>query len=159
MSFALATSPVPASAPVSTDPIAASPIAPVAPWSDDYLTGDTLIDSQHQNLFRLVNELHALMQGGTTGTIVKERLEELMDCTLEHFDMEEDRMAALGYPNLESHCKRHTALRERIQSALVKVKQDETMIPLDVSYCLSEWMVHHIKGEDQRMIQFFRNHE
>lgn len=153
MSFALATSPASLSATV------APPIAPIAPWSDDYLTGDGLIDSQHKNLFRLVNELHALMQQGTSGVVVKQRLEALMACTVEHFEMEESRMEALGYPNLESHCKRHAALRERIQLALDKVNQDDAVIPMDVSICLSEWMIHHIKGEDQRMIQFFRDFE
>ncbi|MEB3162422.1 MAG: bacteriohemerythrin [Prochlorothrix sp.] len=150
MTSALATSPVAPSATVAPS------IAPIAPWSDDYLTGDGLIDAQHKNLFHLVNELHALMQQGTTSMAIKRRLEELVACTTAHFDMEEERMEALGYPNLAAHCKRHTALKERIQLALDKVNQGNGVIPLDVSICLSEWMIHHIKGEDQRMIQFFR---
>ncbi|WP_353258731.1 bacteriohemerythrin [Prochlorothrix hollandica] len=135
-----------------------STLAPIAPWSDDYLTGDWLIDSQHQNLFRLVNQLHASIHQGIPHPGVKPQLEELLRCTLEHFTMEEDRMAAQNYPHLESHCKRHGALVERIQLALRKVMEDETVIPVDVSQCLSEWMIHHIKGEDQRMIEFFRAH-
>jgi hemerythrin len=151
MSIALGTAAVP-----SPTCFAGLVLTPIAPWSDEYLTGDAIIDFQHKNLFALVNQLHCLIQWGRGADTIAAHLEEILRCTTEHFAMEEERMAALGYDHLEAHAKRHLALQERIQSALDKTRNNPSQLPADVSACLSDWIAHHIKGDDRRMMEFFR---
>ncbi|MGD1943130.1 MAG: bacteriohemerythrin [Leptolyngbyaceae cyanobacterium] len=129
----------------------------IAVWRDDYCTGHEAIDQQHRQLFSLVNEIYDLTQLPTPPrAAIKTRLTEFADCAVEHFELEEGLMAEHEYPNLQVHCGTHRALVNKVAALLNKFDQASSTSTAEVTQVLADWMVHHIRGEDQQMIRFFQ---
>ncbi|MEL6399959.1 MAG: bacteriohemerythrin [Cyanobacteria bacterium J06607_6] len=129
----------------------------IAVWQDDYCTGHEVIDQQHRRLFSLVNEIYDLTQLPTPPmAVIKTRLTEFADCAVEHFELEEGLMAEHEYPNLQVHCGTHKALVNKVTALLAKFDQVAYTATAEVTPVLADWMVHHIRGEDQQMIRFFQ---
>lgn len=134
-------------------------MAAIAEWRDEYLTGHATIDRQHQNLFHLVNQIH------TEVTESQPALERVHHLLLEfasqaeaHFALEEDLMQAYQYPNYETHVGVHQRLIAKVQRLLEQLAPRNTYPPQDITQVLTDWMIHHIRGEDRNMIHFFQNH-
>ena len=129
----------------------------IAEWHEDYRTGHEDIDRQHGQLFDLVNQID---QAVSLEQQPKAQLQELLTTfcqrAQEHFDLEEDLMAAYQYDNLAVHRSTHRALTGKVQGLINKLAQADTYLPRDVTQVLVDWMVHHIKGEDRLMIRFFQ---
>jgi hemerythrin len=128
----------------------------IAPWRDDYCTGHATIDSQHRHLFDLVNRIHDVL---STDSSPKERalplLQEFAHCAQAHFELEEQLMTAYDYPHQAMHCKVHQRLVNKVLG-LLEPSVAPTLTPETVTQVMADWIIHHIKGEDQRMIRHFR---
>ena len=129
----------------------------IAVWRDEYRTGHREIDQQHQHLFKLVNHIHHLTQQALPDDVgIYAQLHEFASCAVAHFDLEESLMAQHDYPNLAIHCQTHRALVNKVQTLLTKFDQTAETQVVAVTQVLADWMVHHIRGEDQQMIRFLR---
>ena len=128
---------------------------PIAYWQDRYCTGNSQVDDQHHQLFSIVNSLHDAMENGEDSQTILNILDHLASHTIAHFQTEEDLMIAANYPEYN----RHKQIHDRLTSRVVKLIQGfhDCTITTEVTQFLSEWLSHHIKGEDQKMIQFFQN--
>ena len=127
-------------------------------WSDDLLTGIGMIDSQHREYFRRVNQ--ALASAGS------ERLEEgfqealafVQVYALEHFDAEQDAMTFHAYPGYEGHLAQHQVFASRLD-ALAEALAAEGF-RADVSQRLNallvDWFVLHIRTEDRRLGDYLK---
>jgi len=100
-------------------------------WNDKYLTGIEIIDSQHKNIFKCVNNLFDAIEK----LEIKEELLEKIRCidfyTTEHFDTEEKYMLELNYPGYLEHKKTHEEFKkvyEEIRYNYVYKKDDEPKI-------------------------------
>ncbi|HEY9702442.1 MAG TPA: bacteriohemerythrin, partial [Allocoleopsis sp.] len=80
---------------------------PIAIWNKDYETGYSPVDQQHQQLFKLINNLHEAMKSGSSQDILRKTLNQLVDYTQGHFQMEENLMTTHQYPNYPDHKQRH----------------------------------------------------
>ncbi|MEB3266960.1 MAG: bacteriohemerythrin [Leptolyngbya sp.] len=132
----------------------------IAAWRDEYCTGHAVIDAQHRHLFDLVNRVHWLLSNGPGegNGETWDLLREFAQCAQEHFALEEQLMADYDYPHVEMHCKTH----QRLVDKVARVLDPDTAVDLTpeaVTQVLADWMVHHIKGEDQRMIRYFQAQE
>lgn len=129
----------------------------IAVWRAEYHTGHPEIDQQHQHLFRLVNHIHHLTQHELPDhAAIYSQLNEFASCAIAHFDLEESLMAQYSYPNFAVHCQTHRALVNKVQALLTKFDETAESQVAVVTEVLADWMVHHIRGEDQQMIRFFR---
>ncbi|PSO47346.1 MAG: hemerythrin [Cyanobacteria bacterium SW_9_44_58] len=130
----------------------------IAHWSDKYETGFPIIDKQHQKMFALVNQLNQAMVEQADQTTLKQLLRELLNDTIEHFTLEEDLMKEHDYPSYEQHKQIHDRLTHKVRKVLhcLESNEDPTLINSELSHFLHQWLVHHIQGQDRKMIQFFR---
>lgn len=130
----------------------------IAHWSDEYETGFPIIDQQHQQMFALVNELSQAMAEGTDQATLKQLLQELLNDTIEHFTLEEDLMKEHDYPYYDQHKQIHDRLTNKVSKVLhrLEANEDPTLVNSELSHFLHQWLVHHIQGQDRKMIQFFR---
>lgn len=128
---------------------------PLAFWRDEYCTGNSLVDDQHQHLFKIVNSLHEAMLAGHGRDVLRQTLRDLATYTLEHFKIEEQLMVTHAYPLYQEHKARHEELKVEVV-ALLKNFEETSYLAIEVSHFLTSWLVHHIKGEDQKMIRFMR---
>lgn len=126
----------------------------IAQWRSQYETGDPLIDSQHQSIFSAINALNGAMIVGQGETLIKDTLQLIEDYTVLHFDSEEQFMLRHHYPQYEEHKAAHQAFRERVSSLIESYTQNPQGLVIKLSHLLTHWFIHHIKEEDQRMINF-----
>ncbi|MDR9402468.1 MAG: bacteriohemerythrin [Halothece sp. Uz-M2-17] len=128
----------------------------IAFWRTEYQTGFDHVDQQHQHLFDIINRLHEAMSSGHGKGIIKETLDEMVDYTVEHFANEEKLMLEYDYPNYKEHKKIHDSLTKQVKEIAEKFANGDRFVTIELSHFLTQWLIHHIKGQDQKMIRFFR---
>jgi hemerythrin len=130
----------------------------IAFWQQEYHTGNTQVDRQHQQIFEIVNALHDAVVTRKNVYTIQELLECLANHTIEHFQTEEALMMAVDYPEYDRHKQTHDHLLSKVDNLLLKFRDRNTAaVTTEITQFLTEWLAHHIKGEDQKMIQFFQN--
>jgi hemerythrin len=142
----------PVNTPVNVAPVSVAPVN-IAQWRSQYETGDALIDSQHQSIFSAINALNGAMIVGQGESLIKDTLEIVKDYTILHFESEEQFMLRHDYPYYEDHKSKHQAFRDRIDH-LIATTIDQRSLVVQLSHILTHWFIHHIKEEDQKMINF-----
>lgn len=77
-------------------------------WSDEYATGVSAIDRQHQKLFGYVNQIETYIKNNVyEGKEIDDLLNFLTDYTLMHFSHEEFCMKEKKCPSAERNKKAH----------------------------------------------------
>lgn len=124
--------------------------------SDEYKTGISSIDYEHQKLVNLINEIFkAQEQGDAAKLIIEVTLDELINYTVYHFRNEEETMQKLNDPNYESHKALHEMLKSRAIDFRQRFHQDEEIVDELITF-LKEWLLKHIKGVDHQYIDLFK---
>jgi len=82
-------------------------------WDSQYKSGHALIDSEHESLFLLVNQLVRNTQEHTDARALCESLKEMLFWLSEHFRHEEAILVAAGWSGAEEHMRLHRALEAR----------------------------------------------
>lgn len=120
-------------------------------WSPQYSIGCAEIDEQHQQLFRMADELHQAMTARRGKEVLAALLKKLVAYTKYHFASEEKRMKESGYPGYPQHHEEHVKLTNRVLDYEKKVLNGETAISIEVLQFLSDWLKHHIQGSDVKV--------
>jgi len=126
----------------------------IAKWNKSYETGNKLVDSQHQELFRMVNALHAAILENRSKDLLTPTLEKLVNYTIEHFRSEEALMAQVNYPAMAVHKWKHEDLTEKVQELVRKYNSGQVVLTVTLSNFLAEWLRYHIKEDDMRLMQY-----
>jgi hemerythrin len=129
---------------------------PIAYWQTEYETGNKKVDEQHQEIFGIVNALHDAVVTKTDVEILERILHHLASHTVEHFKTEEALMLTVDYPDYDRHKLTHDLLLSKVANLLRKVSDRDIEMTTDITQFLTDWLAHHIQGEDQKMIQFFQ---
>ena len=129
----------------------------IAYWKDEYQTGNEQIDEQHQHLFAIINNLHNAMLAGHGREMIKTTLDDLIDYTVEHFLVEQVVMIKYDYPDYQKHKQAHDELTAKVKLLAQKVEEQDVNINREVLHFLNEWLVHHIRGNDQPLIKFLKS--
>ncbi|WP_413171626.1 bacteriohemerythrin [Anabaena azotica] len=129
----------------------------IAQWRPEYETGDVIIDEQHQSLFSTINALNSAMLEGQGQALLEKTLQSLKDYTTIHFDTEEKFMLDHKYPGYVEHKMKHEALKAKVLSFEKENHDDLSKLTNAVSHFLTDWLIHHIKDEDLKMIVFCRH--
>ena len=120
-------------------------------WNERYMTGEALVDSEHQELVRIINQVvERQSQDGEPGE-VDQVLERLVQYAAVHFGHEEVLMTEVGCDPrfIELHRKVHGDFAAQV----IKMREFPASAK-DVEYLLrflSSWLAHHILGMDQSM--------
>lgn len=127
--------------------------APV--FTDQYLTGIPLVDKEHRELFRIIDDVYRIM----TDELAFDKydgivhlLEELRDYTKFHFKDEELYMESIHYEGLEAQKRAHRAFVSRLEEMdldTIDENQQETLE--DLMEFLTEWLVNHILHTDKKI--------
>ena len=127
-------------------------------WSDRYLTGESLVDTEHKELVRIINLVGALEAGEDSDpAAVQSILEELLLYAVNHFSHEEGLMIEAGCD--ERHVKMHQKIHREFTSQVTAMRQ-VSMGADDNEFLLrflSNWLAYHILGIDQVMTRQVHN--
>ncbi len=125
-------------------------------WKDSYCVGIDKIDKQHQKLVSLVNDFYEAMSAGKANSVLGEIFEELINYTIIHFDTEEELMTRFGYSAIFTHQKEHNDLKQKVMEYKAKFENGSTLMVIDLSKFLKEWLANHILKTDMAYSEFFK---
>jgi hemerythrin len=119
-------------------------------WSDRYSVGIPRIDSEHQKLISLVNDLYSAMLEGRGKSVADQILHGMADYTLSHFVNEERLMRLHAYPGFEAHKAEHEKLTKQVKHLQEEARGGKTVVSMEVMRFLQHWLVDHIVGVDKQ---------
>jgi hemerythrin-like metal-binding protein len=123
-------------------------------WDDSFSVNIAEIDEQHKKLVSMVNELNEAMKQGKGNEVIGEILDGLVEYTVTHFATEENLFDTYGYPQTLIHKKIHSDFVAKVSDFKGQFDKGAIMLSMDVMNFLSDWLVAHIKGEDQKYSGF-----
>ena len=126
----------------------------IAQWDESFKTGDGVVDTQHQELFGMVNDLHNAIVANKGREILGPTFDKLAKLTIEHFETEEGLMERIDYPSLTAHRQKHQVLTAEVKDLANKFKTGQMVMSITLSNFLAKWLRHHIKEDDVALIKF-----
>ena len=125
-------------------------------WDPRLATGNLTIDSQHQRLFRMLDELHDAIVEGRDAEILDGVIDELQQFAAEHFRDEEALMADVDYPALRSHHQLHENLERRTEEMAEKYRSGEFTVSISLAMFVRDWLADHIGEHDRLLAEHIR---
>ncbi|MCC8027293.1 MAG: hemerythrin family protein [Clostridium sp.] len=128
-----------------------------AEFTDDLLTGNETIDTQHKELISKINDLLVSCEERSNQSGAARMLNFLADYTEFHFQAEEALQKAMGYPGLKEHMEKHEELRTTVQELHEMLTEEEG--PTDafvekVSEKVRDWLFYHIQTFDRSVAEY-----
>ncbi len=123
-------------------------------WNDSFVTGEPVVDAEHQGLVRLVNWLIEHQTTSTPAEEIDKVLVQLVNYAVTHFQHEEELMQSSGCdPRFaEIHHNVHADFGRQV----VKMREMPAGDQEFLLRFLSSWLAHHILGMDQSMARQIR---
>ena len=123
-------------------------------WNDSFITGEPVVDTEHQGLVSLVNWIIEHQSTSTPLEEIDKVLVQLVQYAVTHFQHEEELMAATGCdPRFaEIHHNVHADFGQQV----VKMREMQSGDLEFLLRFLSSWLAHHILGMDQSMARQIR---
>lgn len=137
---------------------ASKPVADLMPWGPKLATGVEQIDTQHKELVRLVNLLHAAMRQQKGAQEVGRILDELTNYTVFHFGFEEKLFDRYRYPDTANHVKFHKDLVAKVSAFQQDFKSGKASVTMELMDFLKDWLKGHIMGTDMAYAPFLKEH-
>jgi hemerythrin-like metal-binding protein len=125
-------------------------------WTPQYSVKIASIDGQHQNLFRIAEELYVGMSAGQGKAALARILDRLVQYTTVHFAHEERLMSLHGYPDRAAHTAEHRALTKRVLAFQSDFESGKALMTVQVLHFLKDWLRHHIAESDQKYAPYLK---
>ena len=125
-------------------------------WDERYMTGEHIVDSEHQQLVRIINEVVDQVSNETPEVRINAILSQLVDYAVVHFRHEEELMAETGCD--PRFVAAHTKIHREFADQVVKMREfsGAGLGTEDLLRFLTSWLAHHILGIDQAMARQIR---
>lgn len=126
-------------------------------WNDSLLTGINIIDNQHKELFKRINEL--LDSAGQSKAKIQELTGFLQNYIINHFGTEERLMAKTSYSDYLAHKNSHDKYSQEFKELKDSIDREGVNISLTVkmNHLLIDWWINHINKVDKKMAEFIRD--
>ena len=125
-----------------------------AEFTDDLITGNEMIDSQHRELISRVNKLAEECVPGTEKRTAVGTLDFLLDYTDYHFTEEETLQKKSGYPKLSAHHLEHEKFKKAVEDLRAMLEEEEGPSEAFVDAVrknVEEWLWNHIMTWDKEV--------
>ena len=117
-------------------------------WSNQYQIGNDLIDTEHEELFRLINKFHSHWTESQNRQEIARILNQLIVYTETHFRHEEQIMEDAGFPKLEQHRKIHEAMIDTIFQLQRSYEERDLHLEMHTIKFIKSWLIEHILEND-----------
>lgn len=127
------------------------------PWKDEYRTGIKSVDSQHQQLFQIINDLiGAIHDTNSSKEVLNKAIQKMTEYAEFHFKHEEEIFRAYQYPSADDHHQKHELFKKTVQDLFEK-NQTQEMMKTAVLAILKDWWLKHILVEDMTYAPFIKS--
>lgn len=120
-------------------------------WSDQFLLGNSTIDSEHRELFRQISTFHELWKQRQSPEELSKCFAELVAFIELHFRHEEAIMEHASFPHLEEHRFLHRMMLETIQGLQQSYEKKTSRLEEDTMRYLKNWLIEHIVERDHQL--------
>ncbi len=127
---------------------------PLIQWSPSYSVKIGEIDSQHQKLITIINELNDAMLKGKAKEILSPLIDGLIAYTQVHFSKEEMLFDKYKYPDTAAHKEEHAAFVKKVSEFREGFKNGNMSLTINIMDFLSNWLTKHICGTDKKYSDF-----
>ena len=117
-------------------------------WSKQYLIGNELIDTEHEELFRLINDFHSRWSAAHNRQDIAKVFNQLVVYAELHFQHEEKIMDEAGYPKLAEHQQIHEDMIDMIFRLQKSYEEANLRLEMDTMKFVKSWLVGHILEND-----------
>ncbi len=117
-------------------------------WSNQYLIGNELVDAEHEQLFRLLNDFHTRWVDAHDRQDIAKVLNQLIVYAQLHFRHEEKIMADTCFPKLAEHQQIHEAMVDTIFHLQKSYEEANLRLEMDTMKFVKSWLVGHILEND-----------
>lgn len=124
-------------------------------FSEQYLTGISVVDEQHRRLFEIIGDANELVNNefipDKFDNITK-LLEELTEYTKVHFSDEERYMESIGYAGIEAQKMAHAGFIAKLEDIVMEgFDENQHEVLIELMDFLFHWLVQHIMKMDKRI--------
>jgi len=124
-------------------------------WNSSFELGIEVIDSQHRELVRMINELDRALRRHTARDILSELLDELIDYSKYHFSTEEKYMLDFEFEGFSDHRKEHDHFRFKVFRFQREYIDGTAELDSVLMQFLKEWLSNHMLGTDRQFRDLF----
>jgi len=121
-------------------------------WSDEYATGNWVIDTQHHRLLELADLLAEALETGRSADVAAEALAALESYTRYHFAEEEAFFASIRAPSLAKHRRMHASLILDVESMRFNLVSHHPGVGAQLARWVMTCLVPHMQHEDTAAI-------
>jgi hemerythrin len=126
-------------------------------WNDKYNLGFDMIDSQHQEIFRLFDKVDEKLAKREYENMVTDIVDFLDEYIIYHFSQEEEFQEFIEYPKFEEHKSYHQKFRAEFERYKLSITgEGPPMNAIKGLNMLSDWLVEHILKEDYKLVKYIR---
>lgn len=118
-------------------------------WRSSLSVGNDLIDSQHQKLIEIINQLYDGINKKDAQLKMEEVFKELVAYTRYHFNAEEEIMMRSGTPQLLTHKKAHNDFIAKVNTLKLNNLTGDEKLKMEVFKFLRTWLTEHIMNVDK----------
>jgi hemerythrin-like metal-binding protein len=127
-------------------------------WDDKYSVKVAEIDTQHKQMFHLINNLFHAMEKSKAPEQIQPILKGFIDYADFHFTTEEKYFTQFNYPDKDAHILAHRSYSAKIQELLNESTADKVLVSTKLMDFVEDWWIQHVTGMDQKYAQFFNDH-
>jgi hemerythrin len=114
------------------------------------------IDAEHKAMFKLVDELSAVLNSRARAARGK-ALEALLAHLQDHFAHEEGLMRESRYDALEWHKGQHDGARRKAKAFVRRIEEGDRTAGAELIEYLVNWLRSHVLVTDRMMAAYLRN--
>ena len=119
-------------------------------WDDCLSVGNPQLDEDHRQLFALFNRLCQALEDNQPAGHLETLLVELLGYSERHFAAEEIAMQQSDFDGYSEHIAEHETLYDKVAELRKRLADGERKLALELGIFLQEWLLHHVKVEDQK---------
>ena len=123
-------------------------------FSDSYRIGIDSVDDEHGFLIGLYNDLVAKIEGGDAAAALDSAVIALFGYADYHFGNEEKVMAALGFPEAESHRRQHEGFIRALKEFDGDRHGGDVVALRALAWFVGRWIRGHILVSDKEIGEF-----
>ena len=127
-------------------------------WTPDLAVGVSLIDDQHKELFKRIDQLLEASSQGKGRDEIEKLIRFLSDYVVTHFGTEEKAMIQHGYGGITAHKGEHLAFVRDFGNLAKSYKTNgaSTTLVLALQRRVIDWLNHHIRQSDKALGAFLK---
>jgi hemerythrin len=124
-------------------------------WNTSFETGIRIIDEQHKELFKYLDELTLGVYQGRGKDQIRIMIDFLEKYTEEHFTTEESMFRRTGYAGISKHIEAHNIFRTNLKNFREDFRKGrENYLAIHLEKNLKNWWETHILKTDMEYVPY-----